>query len=99
VKKYPDALIEGEEVIVTEKIHGTQCQMGYYRGEFLASSKLYGAHNQALALDESNDGNLYVRMARQCREALAEINQDLQRRPDGPHPTFYVVGEIYGRGV
>ena len=99
VKKYPDSLVEGEEVVITEKIHGTQCQIGYYRDEPIVTSKLYGAHNQALNIDGSNDKNIYVKVARKYQEDLTHIYHELQNRTDGPHTSFYLVGEIFGQGV
>ena len=38
IKKYPEMFQEGEDVIITEKIHGTWCCMGRAGGEPLVSS-------------------------------------------------------------
>ena len=38
LRNFPDVLEEGEEVIVTEKIHGTNARVGYIEGEAMAGS-------------------------------------------------------------
>ena len=63
IKKYPDILRDGEEVVITEKIHGVQCQMGLYHGEPFVASKIYAAHGQVLIIGDVNGGNIYVQAA------------------------------------
>ena len=38
LRNYPHVLEEGEEVVVTEKIHGTNCRVGLIEGEEMAGS-------------------------------------------------------------
>lgn len=38
IKNFPDVLIEGENVVITEKIHGTNSRVGLLKGEFVAGS-------------------------------------------------------------
>jgi RNA ligase (TIGR02306 family) len=38
LRNFPDVLEEGEEVVVTEKIHGTNCRVGLIEGELMAGS-------------------------------------------------------------
>lgn len=40
IKHFPDILQEGEEVVITEKIHGTNSRVGLLNGQFVA-----GSHN------------------------------------------------------
>ena len=95
IKKFPDVLVDGEDVVVTEKIHGVQCQMGMHRGEPFVASKIYGAHGQALSIGEINRNNIYVQAAAQHMESM----RTLAKMPDGPGDTFQIIGEIYGKGV
>lgn len=44
IKNFPDVFVDGEEVVVTEKLHGTNCRIGYIRTgpqnvEFMAGSR------------------------------------------------------------
>jgi RNA ligase (TIGR02306 family) len=64
VKRYPDVLVEGEQVVLSEKIHGS-CAVIHFDGEQLhASSKGFAA--QGLAIEDTKDEsgrsrNLYWR--------------------------------------
>ena len=80
IKKYPDVLQEGEEVVITEKIHGVQCQMGLYRGEPFVASKIYAAHGQVLIIGDVNADNIYVQAALRHMDDL----RALAALPDGP---------------
>jgi RNA ligase (TIGR02306 family) len=39
LRNYPDVLVPGEDVIVTEKIHGTNSRIGIVQGEWMAGSR------------------------------------------------------------
>ncbi len=39
LRNFNRILVEGEQVVVTEKIHGTNCRIGVVSGEFLAGSR------------------------------------------------------------
>src|SRR5574343_1336201 len=64
LKKYPDVLVEGEEVVVTEKLHGTFCMIGYvpglnhpeimYEGDVFVASKGLGAKGLVFKDNEKN---------------------------------------------
>lgn len=79
VKRFPDALIDGEEVIATEKLHGTNTVLALIGDELVVSSK--GLSKQQLGLVET-DANVYWRMARQygveakLREIAAKLGVD-----------------------
>ena len=86
LKRYPEVLKPGEEVVATEKVHGTCTIIGLLGGKRALSSKGYGAGGTAIKED---DKNLYWRMARQYRlfekiEGLGEV---------------MLFGETYGAGV
>jgi RNA ligase (TIGR02306 family) len=72
IKKYPDVLEVGEEVVMTEKLHGTCCIFALIENEFLVSSKGIAARFLTLT-DEP--GNVYWQIAHKfnLREKLEKI--------------------------
>lgn len=64
IKKHSHILIEGEQVVFTEKLHGTCCIVGYdiYLGQFFVTSK--GVARGSYVIKE-NDENVYWLMAKQ----------------------------------
>ncbi|MCY1058688.1 RNA ligase (ATP) [Nannocystis sp. SCPEA4] len=105
VKRYPDALAEGEPVVFTEKIHGTWCQLGLIPGDaagehgpLIVSSKGLAAKGLAFtASAPENAHNLYLRVARhldfEARVARVFADQLAAGRP------VFVLGEVFGAGV
>jgi len=104
IKKKPDLFTEGEEVVITEKIHGTLMQIGvvpesmandrYYKGRVTISSK--GMGRQGFVLDYTDTDNLYVQAAIKhglFEKALAFFG-DAANEMDMP---YFIVGEVYGR--
>ncbi|MFJ2744148.1 RNA ligase (ATP) [Streptomyces sp. NPDC087440] len=92
--RYPQIFEPGEEVVLTEKLHGTACLLTYVAdGERVhVSSKGFGSRN--LALKEA-DRNLYWRAVTGHRVAAvaAGIAEQLGARRVG------IFGEVYGAGV
>lgn len=123
-KKYPDVLKEGEEVIMTEKIHGTWCCLGYHPDceTRIITSKGLSAQGLAFKVNEANENNLYLRaldstaanpdgtggnvldrmqalMAMATGMAAAAHPEHDEFIVGGyPYP-FYILGEVYGKGV
>ena len=91
IKKYPDVLGTEEPVVVTEKIHGTFCQIGYHNDDLIIASKGLGARGLAFKNIPENDNNVYIQAARRHKDDLDRIHLS--------HDTFYVLGEIYGKGI
>lgn len=104
IKKRPYLFDEGEEVVITEKIHGTfmvigvipdalRFEMGARQRFFISSKGLFG-NGFVLDLDTvENNTNLYVRAA---------INNDLFNKMtvfEGINETVYIMGEVFGSGV
>jgi len=104
IKKYPDAFANGEIVIMTEKLHGTNCQIAmvndiedenFIDGKYAIASKGLGAKGLAFKdTEENRKGNLYV------RTFLTEIDKFKR------FETFFsnakrvnFVAEVYGKGV
>jgi RNA ligase (TIGR02306 family) len=86
IKRYPDVLKPGEEVIATEKVHGTCTLLGLLGGARAISSKGYGAGGKVIKDDEKN---LYWRMARKFN--LFEKIEGLGN--------VMLFGETFGAGV
>ena len=91
IKKYPNVLVEDEPVAVTEKIHGTFCQLGFHHDQPIITSKGLGAQGLVFINSDKNDTNVYVRAFRRHAEELEAVHQH--------HDTFYILGEIHGRGI
>lgn len=100
IKKYPDVLVEGEEVVVTEKLHGTWCMFGYHPGiaTYLVSSKGLSAQGLVFKTGDENKGNLYLRALEQSTENGRTV---IERAVAlfGLDCPIYILGEVYGKGV
>ena len=101
----PDSIDPGEEVVMTEKLHGTWTGMGFdpslhhedlYEGGTLISSKGMSAKGLAFKTDSSNDRNLYVRTWRLCLQEPGHWDT-LIREARQLGQAFYVLGETFGR--
>ena len=105
LKDRPDVFQPTDDVHVTEKLHGTLCQMGWHEDSgFFVTSKGLANKGQVLKLNEENASNLYVRMFNRCLTELEGIQEDIRSifRDDGEvtdTEPFYVLGEIHGPGV
>ncbi len=106
-KSYPDILREGEEVVFTEKLHGTCTIVAILpykdahpeafgeRKNVLIFSKGLGAKGLAFKNNERNKDNLY---ARATRALVARINE-VQRDTTGVVVPNFILGETFGPGV
>lgn len=107
IQSIPDLFTPGEEVVATEKLHGTNCQIGYVPGlnndELFFDGNLYvgskGLSGRGLVFkdNEANDGNTYVQalralLAQDFGEAIRFLSTSL-------NAPVWVFGEIYGAGV
>jgi RNA ligase (TIGR02306 family) len=104
LKKTPELFEDGEEVVITEKIHGTLLQIGvmpasqenekYYGGRVVISSKGMGA--KGFVLDHEDETNLYAQAAK--KHGLLDIALNLLTFVADTHdkPVF-VFGEVFGR--
>jgi RNA ligase (TIGR02306 family) len=90
LKNWPDVFREAEPVVVTEKIHGTNCRVGYHREDGF----FVGSRNKERAL-LYNATNLYWRAAEQ-----AGLRDKLHQYVEDEGLLFVVVfGEVHGAGV
>ncbi|EMF51351.1 MULTISPECIES: RNA ligase (ATP) [Streptomyces] len=94
IQRFPDVFTPGEQVVLTEKLHGTACLVTYFAedGRVQVSSKGFGA--KALALKE-DPRNLYWRAVHghEVAEAASRLAERLGARRVG------IFGEVYGAGV
>ena len=97
-KRFPDVLVPGEEVVISEKLHGTFCQIGYVPdGDFfIIASKGLGNKGLVFKLNDKNEHNLYVRMASKGDYSLLDKVKDAAWRLGQP---VYILGEIFGTGI
>ena len=107
-KAYPDILQDGEEVIFTEKLHGTCTLVAILpykdahpeafgeKQNILIMSKGLGAKGLAFKNNERNRNNLYVQATRKLVQGIDEF-----QRPDksGPPEPRFILGETFGPGV
>lgn len=82
---YPDVIQEGEEVVITEKIHGTNWRAAIIDGVFYVGSH----HNTK---KEANESVYWQAAKRYCIEERMRTALG-----DGTTNTFVLFGEVYGR--
>jgi RNA ligase (TIGR02306 family) len=88
LRNFPDVLDEGEEVVVTEKIHGTNCRLGWIEDELMA-----GSMSVRRLRPESLAGNIYWQPI-----AVPGV-EDLLRTLGAEHRQVILFGEIFGSKV
>lgn len=104
LKKMPTMFNDGEEVVITEKIHGTLIQVGvvpsskandkYYGGRVTISSKGLGA--KGFVLDHNDETNLYAQAAEKhgLLDFALHILGDYADEHDSP---VFIMGEVFGK--
>ena len=104
LKKKPTLFDDGEEVVITEKIHGTFIQVGvvpaskgnekYYGGRVVVSSKGMGA--KGFVLDHTDETNLYAQAA--IKHGLLDFALNTLGEMANEHgkPVF-IMGEVFGK--
>ena len=91
-KRFPNVLIDGEWVLITEKLHGTFVGYSLVDNEFGIFSKGLGAQGFLIDPNQERPG-LYVEIARKFG-----IEDKMRRVLVASQPAF-VLGEIFGQGV
>ena len=105
IKKYPDVLIPGEEVYITEKLHGTWCCFGSHPdAPYVVSSKGLSARGLIFQINTKNtERNLYVRTLEETRidsyNIVDRAHFYFNELTGNPMLPFYILCEIFGRGV
>lgn len=104
LKKTPTLFDDGEEVVITEKIHGTLIQIGvvpssaanekYYKGRVVISSKGMGA--KGYVLDHTDETNLYAQAAIK-HGLLDKVLEVFGPAVDSFERPVFVLGEVFGK--
>lgn len=96
MRSYPDMLAEGEEVVVTEKIHGTNCRVGFVveGGERLLMAGSRGLRRKMPESVEAMRANTY--WYPHTLPSVTALLDELTRRG---HQQAALYGEVYGRGI
>lgn len=94
VKKYPDVLQPGEDVMVTEKLHGSLGALIFTKGSHYVTSK--GLLKKGQVFTKEVD-NVYIKAISPYITALEEwLPLNLRRHPK---VDYIVFGEVYGPGI
>lgn len=114
LEDHPRLFSIGEEVVVTEKIHGTLMQIGFipelndpnlFMDNILVTSKGMGAKGYVLKLLPENANNLYVKMLMKFLDdgLYGQLNNLVGRLNIKYNPekvnTIHLFGEIFGKGI
>jgi RNA ligase (TIGR02306 family) len=102
IQKYPNVLTEGEEVVFTEKIHGTWTCVAVWPelnhsdlldGDTFTASKGLSGQGLVFKNNERNDNNLYVRNLCKLHAAgtIAKLREMFPNQP------VFMLGEIFGK--
>lgn len=104
LKKMPNMFDDGEEVVITEKIHGTLMCVGvvpsadtnekYYAGRVTVSSKGMGA--KGFVLDHGDESNIYAQAAKKhgLLDNMLDIFGDSADQHGKP---IFICGEVFGK--
>ncbi|MFJ7989904.1 RNA ligase (ATP) [Streptomyces sp. NPDC096351] len=94
LQRYPDIFEPGEQVVLTEKLHGTACLMTYLAEEDRVQVSSKGFGSKGLALQE-DPRNLYWRAVH--GHGLPAVAERLAKRLGARRVGLF--GEVYGSGV
>lgn len=91
LRNFPTVLQEGEPVVVSEKIHGTNCRVGIIEGEFMAGSHAVRRKDPG---EEARAANTYWFPL--TKHGVAELLADLQAHGQR---SVILFGEVYGSKI
>ena len=114
IKKHPSLFSDKDDVIITEKIHGTFMVIGYMPenlrhpdmidGKFFVSSKGLASRGMFLKDNEKNRDNVYVKTVKDESLNLRDNLESLEAmllldgRKSADTPVW-LVGEVFGNGI
>lgn len=110
-KKYPMVLVEGEEVVITEKLHGSFCGVGilpqsehsddHFQREFVVFSKGLGADGLCFKNVPNNEENAYIRalQATGTFDKLRMLRDAIDNECGWFDAPIFLLGEVYGPGI
>lgn len=110
IQKYPNVLIEGEEVVMESKIHGTNCRYLFSVNQFHSetfgknndiyiSSKGLGDKGLAFKNNENNKNNCYIKTFFQNNIEEKVKNSSLYKDCMKENKPITLLGEVYGDGI
>lgn len=93
MRNFPDIFTEGEPVVVTEKIHGTNCRVGFVDGEYVAGShRLRRKAPEDQGIDSYADNTYWFPLS--LPNVKEMINYLSQR-----YKQVILYGEVYGNSI
>jgi len=96
MRSYPLVLAEGEEVVVTEKIHGTNCRVGFLRE---AEEYLPMAGSRALRRKRPENDSLLQAYTYWFPFTLPGVRNLFAALQAAGHSQAVLYGEVYGQGI
>ena len=106
IKKHPGVIRYGQIISITEKLHGTWCCFGSHPdAPYVVCSKGLSARGLIFQINTKNtERNLYVRTLEETRDENSHNLIDrahflLNERTGNPMLPFYLLGEIFGKGI
>jgi RNA ligase (TIGR02306 family) len=112
IQKNKGMFEEGEQVFITEKVHGTLCEIGYipeldddllFNRNIFVTSKGIGAKGFIYKNLDANKDNLYVKIIKGLIEngLTDKLVNGKEGRPFYPFiiDSIHIFGEIFGEGV
>jgi RNA ligase (TIGR02306 family) len=96
LRSYPSILAEGEDVVITEKLHGTNCRVGFVRNSKGGAEWFAGSRQWQRVRPDSLEQDTYW-----FPLALPEINEHglLGALERAGHQQAVLYGEVYGQGI
>lgn len=100
-KRYPDVLQKGEEVYITEKLHGTWACFARHPDIDvpIVTSKGLSEKGLAFKFNDANANNLYLRAFKATVDKDGNSIVDYAKEYFAVNKPFYILGEIYGKGI
>ncbi len=91
LRNYPDVFEDGEEVIVTEKIHGTNCRIGKIEGEWMGGSMGVRRKEPLLEAERKSSTYWFPTTLPGVKELLEELSRE--------HRQVILFGEVFGSKI
>ena len=97
IKNHPDVLVDDEDIVITEKLHGTWACFGKCDDGRIITSKGLSKRGLAFKMNEANEHNLYIKTYHKLESNyVAALNAAAEANCT---PSVYILGEIYGTGI
>lgn len=101
MRSYPDIFVDGEEIVLTEKIHGTNCRVGFVTDldESGAEERVLMAGSRGLRRQRPTDEEAMHLNTYWYPHTLSSVTNLLQALWDEGIRQAILFGEVYGRGI